>query len=286
MKKTLLFSLMVAITATIGTLVFQSCNKDIEVRFALTAETLVADADFQTLALSFNEIQAKFAFFDANISSEKRKSIRDELSFLCKTNPKPITQNDLLRVTQILGYNTFDEFKLAYTNYTNLYSDVQKKYEGFDNFSAQAYQQVFSEASMKFKANLPWKLSKDSKGVLQMIPTKPSLRDLGTVQLRSCNCNFPDCNRDFNDKTGSCDRDLARDLRDMVGMAGAGAAAGFFAGGWFGGVGAIPGSVAGFTAGGILGLGVAAVNYADCNDAAIADNCACIKSHNHNCACN
>ena len=112
--------------------------------------------------------------------------------------------------------------------------------------------------------------------MLVIMPSNLSLNNLGTLQTRSCSCNYTDCNSAARSGGNACDRDLNRDLRDAAGLAVAGAATGSVLGAF---------TIPGFMAGGILGLGVAAVNYSDCVDDVAESKCDCIHGHNPSCNC-
>lgn len=284
MKKTIFFFLL-ALT-TIGTLIFQSCTKETNSdKPLITAKVLISDSDFQALALLENEIKSRIKIFDANLSSAHRKDIKFELRELTKKGTKTATQGDLLRIAQIFGYQNVNELQNVRLNYSKLYFELQKKYKHFDNYSVQSFDEAFSIAYVKNQLNLPWKLRKDKNGDLLMTPTNISLTNLTTLQVRSCGCEYPECNRDFDTSKTDCDTDLRRDLLGAVNTAAAGAVMGGAAGSTVA-VGTIPGAVVGGITGGILGLGIAAWNFDDCMDTANNNFCSCIKEQNPNCRCN
>ena len=208
MKKIISLTCLVLTLLTVGAFVFQSCTKDFKNKTALTAETLVADDDFRAIALLENQIKAKMTFFDPNISDARRLDYKQELLTLGKMNPKSATLNDLTRVAKIMGYSSLVDFQTTLADYSKQYLKVRNKYKDSDNFSEQSYDEIFRESYAKNLSNLPWKLKKNATGMLVIMPSNLSLNNLGTLQTRSCSCNFSDCNTAARKDGNDCDSDL------------------------------------------------------------------------------
>ncbi len=183
MKKFLVIFSVVAIIAAIYAL--QSCSREL-ISSQPTVEFLLEDQDFKKFAETHWEFTSQFKFFRADISDGARGEFLKRTQELGKKNASSFSAEDSKEVTSLLGFENEVQMREFLVRYNTQYQAVKSKFTGGNDLSDQDMQAVIFEAYSEHARGEGWEFKKNRKGGFLYSSRLVNIKDLTTVQLRSC----------------------------------------------------------------------------------------------------
>jgi hypothetical protein len=197
MKKIIALLSLVAILATFYT--FQSCTREL-ISNQPTVEDLLEDQDFRKFAQLHWELTSQLKFFRADITSKERGELLKRTQELGTKKQSSFDLDDSKEAISLLGFSSEIQLREFLTRYNTQYQLVKTKFTSGDNLSNADVQSIIFDAYSDYARGEGWKFKKDKrdKGGYVYSTRLVNVRDLTTVQLRSCTGDL-DCSKKYSD---------------------------------------------------------------------------------------
>ena len=191
MKKILASISFIALIAAFYT--FQSCTKETtDNNVDKTTDLLIQDKDFQDFSVLHNDFTAQWKFLQVSCTGQQRQEYLDLIKHA--SNNTNGTLNNEKAVLSILGFADLNQGNAFIATYKRAYEIVKNKPYYGKNTSDKDVRAAIFKAFSQYSKTLRWKLKQDKQGLVRAIDkTEVSLKNLNTVQLRSCNCEVRGC---------------------------------------------------------------------------------------------